>query len=254
MRTGLAAELQVLAHALNRLSESDRRSRDFTLEDLRQGLEEVVACFPVYRTYVSPAGHADVDREQIDSAIQRAKWRNPLIDPALFDFVRTCLIPPSSPERDGESDDRLTFALKFQQYTAPVQAKGCEDTAFYRHMPLVALNEVGGGPGQRLDPPGAFHAHNIEIQKSCHKIMSSTRWDRTVRMGMDADGVLSAVQFFPQVSASETGNPVFGMSNFTGKVTPAKISFKFPQNVEISNIKIYLYKDGFGEIQCTAGD
>jgi (1->4)-alpha-D-glucan 1-alpha-D-glucosylmutase len=61
MRTAMSSELNVLARALNRISETDRRYRDFTLNSLRRALMEVVACFPVYRTYVSAHGATDED-------------------------------------------------------------------------------------------------------------------------------------------------------------------------------------------------
>ena len=56
METGMASELNVLAHMLNRIGKGNRRSRDFTLESLRDVIAEVVACFPVYRTYVDEQG------------------------------------------------------------------------------------------------------------------------------------------------------------------------------------------------------
>ena len=55
MATAMASELNVLAHALSRIAEGNRRSRDFTLDSLRDTLTEVIACFPVYRTYVDEA-------------------------------------------------------------------------------------------------------------------------------------------------------------------------------------------------------
>jgi (1->4)-alpha-D-glucan 1-alpha-D-glucosylmutase len=72
-RTSLASELNVLAHSLNLISESNRRSRDFTLESLRGVLQEVVACFPVYRTYVSGRGWTAADRDHIEEAVAAAR-------------------------------------------------------------------------------------------------------------------------------------------------------------------------------------
>jgi (1->4)-alpha-D-glucan 1-alpha-D-glucosylmutase len=77
MLTAMASELNVLAHALNRLTEQDRRSRDFTLNNCRTALREVVACFPAYRTYVNRRGGSDFDREIITAAIVDARRRNP---------------------------------------------------------------------------------------------------------------------------------------------------------------------------------
>lgn len=167
METALASELNVLARELNRISEDDRRSRDFTLNSLRDALLEVVACFPVYRTYVTDAGWTARDREVVDVAVARARGRNPALEPSVFDFVRDVLLPGGAsrdeghaPPYDPDTAHRLRFSMKFQQYTAPVQAKGIEDTAFYRHNVLLSLNEVGGDPRRFGCDPQTFHAAN----------------------------------------------------------------------------------------------
>ncbi len=170
----LASELNVLAHALNRISESNRRSRDFTLESLRRVLQEVVACFPVYRTYIDQRGGTAADRDRVEEAVAVARRRNPTIPASQFDFLREVILPRRlSPEaasedrRDGYApvdeegyQARLRFSMKLQQYTAPVQAKGVEDTAFYRYNLLVALNEVGGEPSRFGRRPEEVHARN----------------------------------------------------------------------------------------------
>ncbi|MBI4484928.1 MAG: malto-oligosyltrehalose synthase, partial [Acidobacteria bacterium] len=147
MLTSMASELNVLAHALNRLSERDRRSRDFTLSNCRTVLREVVACFPVYRTYVSCRGASDFDRAVITTALADARRRNPLMEASIFDFLRDILLATPAADAmalDPVAEDRLHFAMKLQQVTAPVQAKGEEDTAFYRYHVLVSANDVGG--------------------------------------------------------------------------------------------------------------
>ncbi len=175
--TSLASELNVLAQALNRLSEGNRRSRDFTLDTLRSVLAEFVACFPVYRTYVSPRGWTTGDRERIETAVMRARWRNPTVESTIFDFLREVLLPrreadePAEPRGDrrrgyapgdaGDHKSRLAFSMKLQQYTAPVQAKGLEDTAFYRFNLLVSLNEVGGTPSRFGRSVADFHKANL---------------------------------------------------------------------------------------------
>ena len=159
MLTAMASELNVLAHALNRLAEQDRRSRDFTLNNCRTALREVVACFPVYRTYVNPRGASDFDREIITTAIAEARRRNPLMEASIFDFLGEILLP-ASPAEDSVAEDRVRFAMKVQQFTAPVQAKGVEDTAFYRYNVLVSANEVGGHPGRLSATVAEFHEMN----------------------------------------------------------------------------------------------
>jgi (1->4)-alpha-D-glucan 1-alpha-D-glucosylmutase len=183
--TSLASELNVLADALNRLSEGDRKTRDFTLDSLREALREVAVCFPVYRTYVGPDGAADGDRQLIDLAVERARRRNPAMESSVFDFVRTNLVA----ERNGASEEqyqaRLRFAMKFQQYTSPLQAKGVEDTAFYRYNALISLNEVGGGPQRVGWTVAQFHAANQTRQSRAPHGMLCTATHDTKR-GEDA--------------------------------------------------------------------
>ncbi len=191
MDASMASELNVLAHALNRLSERDRRTRDFTLNALRQGLREVVAAFPVYRTYVSPRGATDTDRAAVTTAIVRARRRNPTLDRSLFAFLERVLLP-----RPDEAD-RLAVAMKVQQYTAPVQAKGVEDTAFYRWAPLASLNEVGGEPDRFGLTPAEFHARNATRRARWPHAMLATATHDTKR-GEDARVRLHALSELPR--------------------------------------------------------
>jgi (1->4)-alpha-D-glucan 1-alpha-D-glucosylmutase len=160
MRNSLASELNVLAHALNRISEADRRTRDFTLNTLRRALTEVVACFPVYRTYVTTAGTGSDDERIIDEAIAGARRRDPVLESSIFAFIRRNLVPRAAAGGASIHEMRAQFAMKLQQFTGPVQAKGLEDTAFYRLVPLVSTNEVGGDPNHRAWSDTEFHAAN----------------------------------------------------------------------------------------------
>jgi (1->4)-alpha-D-glucan 1-alpha-D-glucosylmutase len=160
IETSLASEMNVLAEALNRISERDRRSRDFTLQSLRDALTEIVACFPVYRTYVDAGGAREFDRRTIDTAIEQARRRNPAMEPSIFDFIRRVLLADAEGAGGEEQARRLEFAMKFQQYTGPVQAKGLEDTAFYRYNLLGSLNEVGGDPQRVGRSVADFHQAN----------------------------------------------------------------------------------------------
>ena len=93
MDTAMASELTVLAHMLDRIGESNRRSRDFTLNSLRDMLIEVVACFPLYRTYVNEQGWDADDRAALERAIVRARRRNPAMESTIFDFFREVMLP-----------------------------------------------------------------------------------------------------------------------------------------------------------------
>jgi (1->4)-alpha-D-glucan 1-alpha-D-glucosylmutase len=162
MRSAMASELNILTRALNRLSEGERRFRDFTLNGLRRALTEVIACFPVYRTYVTAAGAGADDAAVVDAAIAEARRRNPVQEPSIFEFIRLALLPGDNGDRpDAPTHDlRVAFAHKFQQYTAPVVAKGLEDTAFYNDVLLVSANEVGGHLRHRTRTIAALHESN----------------------------------------------------------------------------------------------
>jgi (1->4)-alpha-D-glucan 1-alpha-D-glucosylmutase len=177
LSTTLAAELTVLGDALNRISERHRNWRDLTLQSLNDALREFVACFPVYRTYVDESGWRDFDRATIEGAIRYARRRNPAMERSIFDFLRDVLLP----EGDGDEDEtarRLAFAMKLQQYTGPVQAKGLEDTAFYRFNVLLSLAEVGGDPQRFGWSPAEFHAVNVARRSGWpHTMLATTTHD-----------------------------------------------------------------------------
>ncbi len=194
--TSMASELNMLAQRLNRISEDHRRYRDFTLASLQEALREVVACFPVYRTYFTPEGWSDFDRKTIDTAVARALRRNPALEAFTFEFVRQMLLPTRAQLPDDEYQRGVQFAMKFQQYTGPVQAKGLEDTAFYRYTPLLSLNEVGGDPSRFGRSVDEFHRANLERLKSWPLSMLATSTHDT-KQGEDARARLNVLSEIP---------------------------------------------------------
>lgn len=163
LRFSMSSELQMLAHQLNRISEHDRRSRDFTLNMLRLALRETLANFPVYRTYAGPAGVSERDVRFTNQAIARAKRRSLAADGAMFDFLRGILLLEFPADLNAEERRRRElFAGRFQQVTSPVMAKGVEDTAFYLYCPLVSVNEVGSHPDVAPVSIESFHEDNVK--------------------------------------------------------------------------------------------
>jgi len=119
--------------------------QEFDAETLQDALAEVLACFPVYRSYL-PAGRAHLDAAAGEAEVRR---------PELGDVIEK-LVPVLA-------DTSLEVAWRFQQTTGPVMAKGVEDTAFYRYTRLGSLTEVGGDPGEfSLDVP---HFHSAQAQR-----------------------------------------------------------------------------------------
>jgi (1->4)-alpha-D-glucan 1-alpha-D-glucosylmutase len=165
--TAMCSELQMLTHRLGRLAAKNRQSRDFTHHVLREALAEIIACFPVYRTYITGPSIHEVDRARIGTAIRGARERNPKSDADVFAFIGDTLLQ-KYPDNftDGDRAEQVIFTGKFQQLTAPVTAKGVEDTAFYIYNRLVSLNEVGGDPARFGIGSETLHSFFAVRQKS----------------------------------------------------------------------------------------
>ncbi|HYZ17878.1 MAG TPA: malto-oligosyltrehalose synthase, partial [Candidatus Acidoferrum sp.] len=156
--SALAAELNVLALRLDRIAQRDPHTRDFTLGALRRALVETIASFSIYRTYITAATVGAADRLFVDRAIETARARDTASEGSVYDFLSRVLLTASD---DEDTRARyVEFAMKFQQLTAPITAKGVEDTAFYRSVRLAALNEVGGDPGRFGTSVDEFHRQN----------------------------------------------------------------------------------------------
>ncbi len=183
MRASMASELNVLGNQLNHISERDRRSRDFTLNNLTHALREIIACFPVYRTYVTDGITPVTERDSayIHMAVAQAKRRNPAISGEVFDFVRSILLKQREARNPEDLSEQIRFVMKFQQITSPIMAKGMEDTVFYRYHRMVSLNEVGGDPEHFGMPVEDFHKRMGERQAHWPYTLSASSTHDTKR-------------------------------------------------------------------------
>ncbi|MCF8024381.1 MAG: malto-oligosyltrehalose synthase [Desulfobacteraceae bacterium] len=137
----LGSDICRLTELLMQICERHRCFRDYTRSQLKAAVKELLACMPVYRTYVRKNVTASqTDQETISHAVSEAKTRSPEIDPRLFDFLSDICC------NRIKGDPETEWMLRFQQTSGPVTAKGIEDTAFYRYNRLACLNEVGGDP------------------------------------------------------------------------------------------------------------
>ena len=200
LRTSLASELSGLAERLERLAESDLRWRDFTLSTLRAALREVIACFPVYRTYLrGGVSREPGDDAKIGHAVGDARLLNRELDPSVFDFLHEVLTVSAQGEetRNAYAD----FALRFQQLTGPVTAKGAEDTAFYRYVRLLSLNEVGGDPALFGTPPATLHAQSrARAERWPHAMLAGSTHD--TKRGEDTRARIAVLSELPQTWAA----------------------------------------------------
>ncbi|MBI4204777.1 MAG: malto-oligosyltrehalose synthase [Betaproteobacteria bacterium] len=196
MKTALAAELSVLANRLVRIARADRHTRDFTLNSLREALAAVVAAFPVYRTYISGSVAAE-DRRYIEWAVAVARRRGEIVDANVFEFVRRVLLGEVAAEDpDPRRRELLDFVMRFQQFTAPVAAKGMEDTAFYCYNRLASLNEVGGNPRCFGISLSAFHHASLDRARHWpHTMLATSTHDN--KRSEDVRARIDALSEFP---------------------------------------------------------
>ena len=148
--------------------------------DLADAVSELLACFPVYRSYL-PDG-----LEQLEHALDLARAYRPDLSTA-FDTVAPIL-----------SDATADAAKRFQQTSGMVMAKGVEDCAFYRWSRLTSLNEVGGDPSIFATTPAVFHGWLADRQHEWPDAMTCLSTHDTKR-GEDVRARITALAEIPQV-------------------------------------------------------
>ena len=146
---------------------------------LVDAVAELLACFPVYRSYL-PEG-----RGYLDEAFARARKHRPDLTTTLDELVPVLSDPESPP------------ALRFQQTSGMVMAKGVEDCAFYRWSRLTSLNEVGADPSVFSIAPADFHAEMAARQADWPHAMTALSTHDTKR-GEDVRARLTALAEMPE--------------------------------------------------------
>lgn len=127
-------------------------------EELLEGVIELLAAFPVYRTYIAPKGKvAKQDQQYIEEALEKARIKERALRALdLLEKIFTLEI---------QTKESREFILRFQQLSAPIMAKGFEDITLYNYNRLLALNEVGGEPSRGAVSVEEFHAFCQNKQK-----------------------------------------------------------------------------------------
>lgn len=152
----LAAETELLTRLASRICAQDPALRDHAPWALHTAVRELLVRVPVYRPYATAGGPCTETAEAtLDAvAVSDAKAVFAVRDEAAaVDVVRELALG-----RLGAGDDRAAFCARFAQTASALRAKAVEDTAYYRYVPLISANEVGGDPGQPAVAPEAFHA------------------------------------------------------------------------------------------------
>ena len=141
-------------------------------------LAELLACFPVYRSYL-PLGI-----EHLHEAVRLAKQYRPELSQTI-DQLLPILSDPGHPA-----------AIRFQQTSGMVMAKGVEDTAFYRYTRLGSLTEVGGDPSEFSVGTSKFHRRQQLRQASFPSSLTALSTHDTKR-GEDVRARISVLAEIP---------------------------------------------------------
>ncbi|MGI0485011.1 malto-oligosyltrehalose synthase [Pantanalinema rosaneae CENA516] len=193
----LAGDVYNLAQKLKAISGRMRQGGDFTAYGLKKALTEVLALFPVYRTYISSSDVSEVDRAYIQTTIEQAKERVPLLFKELH-FIEQLLLHENAVHLTEEQKaEQLHFVMKLQQLTGPLMAKGVEDTLLYIYNQLLSLNEVGGNPGHFGISLDVFHEFN---HRKCDRWLHSMNATAThdTKRGEDVRARLNVISEIPE--------------------------------------------------------
>ncbi|MEZ4552593.1 MAG: malto-oligosyltrehalose synthase [Dehalococcoidia bacterium] len=180
----LAGPLQRAARQLHRALEAPPALGAFSA-----AVRALLACLPVYRTYHTVADIDPSAEAVIEEAARQARSRHPEVDADTLTQAAAALARP-------EPDARVAV-MRLQQLMPAVAAKAIEDSAFYRYIPLLSLDEVGGDPVHlRVDAAG-FHARNAERARRWPASMLTTATHDHKR-GEDVRARLGALSERPQ--------------------------------------------------------
>ena len=204
LETQMSGELDNLAGYVKRFSNRTWSGRDFTLKRLKEALAETLVRFPVYRSYIDHQGPRAADRRYIESAVELSILHRPHLQAEIL-FLQRLLLGEIG--GDATADDFETrelgrqIAIRFQQLTAPLMAKGFEDTALYVYNRLLSLNDVGGDPRQFGCSSADFHAFVEKRANRWPHAMNSTATHDSKR-GEDVRARLNVLSELPDAWAA----------------------------------------------------
>jgi (1->4)-alpha-D-glucan 1-alpha-D-glucosylmutase len=196
IRNDMAGDVANLAYRIRNISGRDRHGSDLTLYGLRRALTELLAGFPVYRTYTHRSIVSEEDTQVIRQAVERARTDNPGLLHELAFLERFLLLDFPGYLSDEERAQWIQFTMRFQQHTGALMAKGFEDTMLYVYNRLLSLNEVGSNPGRFGCSVAQFHAFNAKRCKTWPHTLNATATHDTKR-GEDARARMNVLSEIP---------------------------------------------------------
>ncbi|NGX40014.1 MAG: Maltooligosyl trehalose synthase [Chlamydiae bacterium] len=160
MSTEMAGDIKTLCKRLYTFTSTLAPFADLAEGEILKALYEVLATFPVYRTYIRPKGEVpERDRPYLEEALSLARSKNREIEPRAFDLLEEVLFLTL------DTPTLRDWIMRFQQLSAPIMAKGFEDITLYNYNRLLALNEVGSEPSRLGVTSDEFHHFCIDKQK-----------------------------------------------------------------------------------------
>lgn len=193
----MTGDVDNLAHHLKRISSKNRYGNDMTLYGLKKAIIEILAHFPVYRTYVKHDYYSEADRRFMSEAVKKAREMNPALIYELS-FIERFLLLEFGELPEEEKEEWIHFVMRFQQLTGPLMAKGFEDTTLYVYNRLLSLNDVGGSPDKFGVSETEFHEFNLRRSRRQPHSMSSTATHDTKR-GEDMRARLNVLSEIPDL-------------------------------------------------------
>ena len=238
MNTLLAVEMRSLGRQLGELAGQDRYAKDLSRRELTDALREVTACLSVYRTYIRNLDVPEDARQYIGAALEIACARKPRLNPDCFGFLRDVLMLLNHPHvHPAQREARLSFVMRWQQFTGPIVAKSLEDTALYVYHPLLSLNDVGGDPRPDGISLETFHEFIIQREEHWPHALNATATHDTKR----AEDVRARINFLSEAPEE--------WQNHLGQWTKENASHKFNvdgQLVPDANEEYFLYQTLLG--------
>ncbi len=183
-----AAPLDSCARAFAQLAGTDREAGELSRPALRRALKELLAHFPIYRTYATRSERPQRDQPYLQAAVTGARATALAQDRWVLDLLHRWM---GEPHASGDAIRR------FQQLSAPVAAKAIEDTAFYRYGRLLSRNDVGFDPGHFSLLPSEFHdAMRRRLASFPHALLATATHDH--KRGEDVRARLAVLSERPQ--------------------------------------------------------
>lgn len=193
IETHMSGDLDNLARLIEGVLNKNRNVVGIIHHNLKSALKEIIAFFPVYRTYINSKDIKERDRSYIRAAVEKSRVKNPDLTFEI-DLLEKFLLNEDN-SLDGE-ESRIQSVMRFQQLTGPIMAKGLEDTTLYVYNRLLSLNDVGGDPDKFGISSCEFHDFNQRRARLWPHTMNTTSTHDTKR-GEDVRARINVLSEIP---------------------------------------------------------